>query len=105
MEGGKEALEEFAREAVAIYGRDAPKMLLHRAEIAHLYGDPLATTWRQVAAIASRITRRTDDRAEPRPRDLSQRRAGSRAEPGAAEETGPALVLYERSQFTARIPL
>src|SRR5947199_10465843 len=105
MEGGKEALEEFAREAVAIYGRDAPKMLLHRAEIAHLYGDPLATTWRQVAAIASRITRRTDDRAEPRPSDLSQRRAGSRAEQGTAEETGPAIVQYDLSHVTDSIPI
>lgn len=62
MEGGKEALEEFAREAVALYGRAAPKMLLRRAEIADLYGDALAATWREAAAIASRITRRIDDR-------------------------------------------
>ena len=50
---------EFAREAVALYGRDAAKMLLHRANIADEYGDEVAAkTWRQVAAIASRITRR-----------------------------------------------
>ena len=67
MDGGKEALEKFAREAVALYGRDAPEMLLHRAELAHLYGDPLAATWHEVAAIAARITRRTDRRAEPSP--------------------------------------
>ena len=59
MEGSKEALEDFAREAVALYGRDAPRMLLHRADIADEYGDEIAAkTWRQVAAIASRITRR-----------------------------------------------
>ena len=28
MEGGKEALEDFAREAIALYGRDAPNLLL-----------------------------------------------------------------------------
>jgi hypothetical protein len=68
MEGGKEALEDFAREAVALYGRDAPKMLLHRAEIADEHGEELsAKTWREVAAIAARITRLTDDRAEPSP--------------------------------------
>jgi hypothetical protein len=67
MDGGKEALEKFAREAVALYGRDAREMLLHRAELADLYGDPLAATWRELAAIAARITRRTDDRAEPSP--------------------------------------
>jgi hypothetical protein len=67
MDGGKEALEKFAREAVALYGRDAPEMLLHRAELAHLYGDPLAATWHEVAAIAARITRRTDRSAEPSP--------------------------------------
>lgn len=60
MEGAQEALEDFAREAVALYGRDAPKMLLQRADIADEHGDELsAKTWRQVAAIASRITRRT----------------------------------------------
>ena len=59
MEGSKEALEDFAREAVALYSRDAAKMLLHRADIADEYGDEVAAkTWRQVAAIASRITRR-----------------------------------------------
>jgi len=33
MEGSKEALEDLARETVALYGRDAPKMLLRRADI------------------------------------------------------------------------
>jgi hypothetical protein len=66
MEG--EALEDFAREAVALYGRDAPKMLLHRADIADEHEDELsAKTWRQVAAIASRIIRRLNDRARPSP--------------------------------------
>jgi len=61
--GGKEALENFAQEAVALYGRDAPKMLLHRADIADECGDEIAAkTWRQVAAIASRITRSAADR-------------------------------------------
>lgn len=68
MEGAKEALEDFALEAVALYGREAAKLLLHRADIAEEQGDELsAKTWRQVAAIASRITRRTDDRAKPSP--------------------------------------
>ena len=31
MEGGKEALEDLAREMVALYGRHAPKMLRDRA--------------------------------------------------------------------------
>ena len=58
MEGSKEALERFAREAVALYGSDAPKMLLDRAELASLYGDQVsAKTWREVAAIASRVLR------------------------------------------------
>jgi hypothetical protein len=39
MEGSKEALEDLARKTVALYGRDAPKMLLRRAEIADEYGD------------------------------------------------------------------
>ena len=68
MEGAQEALEDFAREAVALYGRDAAQMLLRRAVIAEEHGDDLsAKTWRQVAAIAGRITRHTDDRAEPSP--------------------------------------
>jgi hypothetical protein len=80
MDGGKEALEKFAREAVALYGRDAPEMLLHRAELAHLYGDPLAATWHEVAAIAARITRRTDrspspDHSHPRHRAALARAA------------------------------
>lgn len=58
MDGGKEALENFAREAVALYGREAPTLLRHRAELAHEYGDPLAKTWREVAAIAADIVRR-----------------------------------------------
>ena len=58
MDGGKEALERFAREAVALYGPDATKLLLHRAEIAVEYGDKVsAKEWREVAAIAERITR------------------------------------------------
>jgi hypothetical protein len=53
MDGGKEALEKFAREAVALYGRDAPKLLLHRAEIAVEYGDKVsAKQWRELAGIA-----------------------------------------------------
>jgi len=39
MEGGKEALEDFAREAVPLYGGDAPKLLLHLAEIDDECGD------------------------------------------------------------------
>jgi hypothetical protein len=66
MEGGKEALEEFAREAVALYGLDAPKLLLHRAQLATEYGDPAAAkTWREVAAISERMARRLSDRGKP----------------------------------------
>jgi hypothetical protein len=55
MEGSKEALERFAREAVALYGSDAPKMLLDRADE---FGDKVsAKEWRELAAIAERITR------------------------------------------------
>ena len=58
MEGSKEALEDLARETVALYGRDAPKMLLRRAEIADEYGDSaMAKQWREIAAIAARIIR------------------------------------------------
>jgi len=58
MEGSKEALERFAREAVALYGSDAPKMLLDHAELADEFGDKVsAKEWRDVAAIAERITR------------------------------------------------
>ena len=56
MEGSKEALEDLARETVALYGRDAPTMLLRRAEIADEYGDGvMAQQWREIAAIAARI--------------------------------------------------
>ena len=58
MEGSKEALEDLARETVALYGRDAPKMLLRRADIADEYGDgAMAKLWRAIAAIAARIVR------------------------------------------------
>jgi len=58
MEGSKEGLEELARETVALYGRDAAKMLLRRAEIADEYGDTAsAKAWRQTAAIAARLAR------------------------------------------------
>jgi hypothetical protein len=58
MEGSTEALEDLARETVALYGRDAPKMLLRRAEIADEYGDTAsAKAWRQIAAIAARVAR------------------------------------------------
>ena len=58
MEGLREALENFAREAVALYGGEGPKLLLHRAAIDDEYGDHAsAKTWREVAAIAERITR------------------------------------------------
>lgn len=57
MEGGKEALEDVAREMIALYGRDAPKMLRQRAALADEYGDPLAEAWRNIAAIAARLAR------------------------------------------------
>ena len=58
MEGGKEALEEVAREMVALYGRDASKMLLDRAALADEHGDNLqAKAWREIAAIAARLAR------------------------------------------------
>ena len=58
MEGSKEALEDLARETVALYGCDAPKMLLRRAEIADEYDDSaMAKQWREIAAIAARIIR------------------------------------------------
>ena len=58
MESVKYALEDFAREVVALYGRDAPNMLRDRAEIAHLYGDPAAAkTWREAAAMAAGMIR------------------------------------------------
>ena len=45
-------------ETVALYGGDAPKMLLRRAEIADEYGDSaMAKQWREIAAIAARIIR------------------------------------------------
>jgi NAD dependent epimerase/dehydratase family enzyme len=44
--------------AVALYGSDAPKMLLDHAELADEFGDKVsAKEWREVAAIAERITR------------------------------------------------
>jgi hypothetical protein len=58
MEGSKEALEDLARETVALFGPDAPKMLLRRAEIADEHGDSaMAKQWREIAAIAARIVR------------------------------------------------
>ena len=58
-EGDRNALEQTAREMVDLYGSDAPKMLLECAEIADEYGDPLsARTWREIAAVAARLTRR-----------------------------------------------
>ena len=55
MEGGKEALEDVAREMIALYGRDAPKMLRDRAVVADQYGDNLqARAWREIAAMAAR---------------------------------------------------
>ncbi|TMJ84914.1 MAG: hypothetical protein E6G79_08765 [Alphaproteobacteria bacterium] len=58
MEGGKEALEKLAREVVALYGRDAPKMLLDRAAVADEYGDNVqAKAWREIAATAARLCR------------------------------------------------
>ena len=51
MEGSK---EEVAREFVALYGRDASKMLRDRAAVADEYGDNLqAKAWREIAAIVS----------------------------------------------------
>jgi hypothetical protein len=80
MDGGKEALEDFAREAVALYGGDAPKLLLHRADIDDEYGDHAAAkTWREVAAIASRIVRRLNDGAKPLPVQLRPLAAPRRA--------------------------
>ena len=56
MEGDQHALEQVARDMVELYGGDAPKMLLERAEIADNYGDYLsAKTWRGIAAIAARL--------------------------------------------------
>jgi hypothetical protein len=44
-------LEDLARETVAFYGRDAPKMLLRRADIADEYGDgAMAKQWREIAS-------------------------------------------------------
>jgi len=58
MEGSKEALEEVAREMVALYGRDASKMLRDRAALANEYGDNVqARTWREIAAMAARLAR------------------------------------------------
>ena len=58
MEGSKEALEDVAREMIALYSRDAPKLLLHRAAVADEYGDNhQAKAWREVAAIAAQLLR------------------------------------------------
>jgi hypothetical protein len=58
MERSKEALEDVAREMVALYGRDAPKMLRDRAAVADEYGDNVqAKAWREIAVIASRLAR------------------------------------------------
>jgi len=55
---GKEALEETARKIVALYGADAPELLLRRAAVADEYGDKLqAKAWREMAAMAARLTR------------------------------------------------
>ena len=57
MEGGKEALEDLAREMVALYGRDArrcfwsvPRSLRNTATLQ-------ARAWREIAAIAARFVR------------------------------------------------
>ena len=43
---------------IALYGRDAPKMLRDRAAVADEYGDNLqAKAWREIAAIAARLCR------------------------------------------------
>ena len=76
MERNKEALEDFAREAVVLYGADTSKMLLRRAQIADEYGDEIsAKTWRQVAAIAARIIRTQQARPEafPAPKRIAER--------------------------------
>ncbi len=63
MESDKPALEQVALDMVELYGRDAPKMLLERAEIADEYGEHLsAKTWREIAALAARIARRVSYR-------------------------------------------
>jgi hypothetical protein len=59
MEGDQHALEQVARDMVELYGGDAPRMLLERAEIA----DKTATSYEQkhsagCAAIATRLARR-----------------------------------------------
>jgi hypothetical protein len=90
MDGGKEALEKLAREAVALYGGEAPKLLRHRAEIAVQYGDKVsAKEWRELAGIAARITRRRQDRAKPSP---------ARPRPGAAptRSSEPSRVLRKK---------
>jgi hypothetical protein len=58
MDNDRDALAKVARDMVDLYGSDAPKMLLERAEIADEYGDHLAArTWREVAAAAARLAR------------------------------------------------
>jgi hypothetical protein len=54
----RDALQKAARDMVDLYGSDAPKMLLERAEIADEHGDhSAARTWREIAAVAARIAR------------------------------------------------
>ena len=49
---------KFAREVIALYGRDAPEVLLDRAGVADEYGDNVqAQGWREIAAIARRLVR------------------------------------------------
>jgi hypothetical protein len=58
MEGGKEALEETAREIVALYGADAPELLLGRAAFADEHGDKGQAKARQeMAALAAHVPR------------------------------------------------
>ena len=55
---GKEALVKFARDVIALYGSNAPKLLLDRAAVADQYGDNVqAKGWREIAAIAKRLVR------------------------------------------------
>ena len=55
---GKEALVKFARDVIALYGSEAPEVLLERAAVASQYGDDAqAKGWREIAAIARRLVR------------------------------------------------
>jgi hypothetical protein len=59
QEWGKETLVKVARDIMAVYGSDAPKLLLARASLADQYGDNIqAEGWREIAAIARRLVRR-----------------------------------------------